>query len=252
MGILENNISKEVFVNTWGESGYVENWEVYGAMAKVSEEYLVDKCLTPFLNKDAVCLEIGCGGGFWTKRYLMPNFKHVIALDLIPDPKFEGNNITYHELPDRNYECLYVEDNSIDFVWSFGVFCHLNLDAIEIYLRNIYKKCKTGAKLCLYFSNNDRRPHYDTEEMVKPDLSHPLWCNNNLRKTFKMLNEAGFRNITDLMPELPDTLVYCEKVEEYGIEELKGRSDIGKVLTKMNLNGYGAEVGVAYGERGDE
>ena len=203
--------SKEVFIRTWGISGYLENWAIYGAKSGVKEEDLVARCLSPFYHKEKTCLEIGCGAGFWTDKYLAPNFQIVIALDLIPRPFFQNPNIIYIEVGDRDFSCAKVADDSIDFVWSFGVFCHLTRQAIQEYLRSIHRKCKTGAKLSLYFSNNDRRPHYSGDEQPDPDPNQPMWCNNNMDKTMAMLDLSGFRNIKDLMPELFDSMVYCEK-----------------------------------------
>lgn len=203
--------SKDQFINTWGPEGYRENWEVYIEQAKIPEAEFVDIMLNDRYKPDGVCLEIGCGGGYWTDKYLAPNFKQVIALDVLPPVAFTHPNIAYIELPDRNFECFGVNDASIDFAFSFGVFCHLSLEAIQTYLNAIFTKLKPGGEAVLYFSNNDRRPHYKPGEACNVTDQHIQWVNNDTKTTIKMLKKAGFTAIKDIMPDNPDSIFYCKK-----------------------------------------
>lgn len=201
MSIVEP--SKAAFLNAW-PGGYGENWAVYGSVSGVSEDALVAKCLYPFFNPNHTALEVGCGIGFWIKKYLCPNFKSVIGLDLLPNIDVRCQNFRYIEVPDRNYECFGVADESIDFVWSFGCFCHLPLDAIQKYLDAIHRKLKAGGCASLYFSNSDRRPGCSSIHNTENDI---IWVDNDLDRTVKMMEKAGFLQIRDLMPELCDTMV---------------------------------------------
>jgi cyclopropane fatty-acyl-phospholipid synthase-like methyltransferase len=204
--------SKEQFINTWGPDGYRENWEVYINQAKIEERQFADIMLKDRYNPEHTCLEIGCGGGYWTDKYLAPNFKQVIALDVLPPVKFDHPNITYIELPDRNFECFGVGNDSIDFCFSFGVFCHLSLEAIQTYLKAIFTKLKAGGECVLYFSNNDRRPHYEAEQVCEVTEDHIQWVNNNTKTTIEMLKKAGFTGIKDILPDNPDSIFYCKKI----------------------------------------
>ena len=200
--------AKSEFVGTWGKAGYRENFEVYSKQSGVSEREIVDTCLSPHFNKEHSALEIGCGGGYWPGNYLCGNFAHVTGLDVLPGEPFSAPNFTYIEVPDRDYSCHGVPDESIDFVWSFGVFCHLNLSSIQAYLKSVYRVLKHGGKASLYFSNNDRRPGCAT--IVNP-TSGILWCNNDIPTTFAMLEKAGFKNPVDLIPRLTDSMVHVVK-----------------------------------------
>lgn len=203
-----NEPARDAFLKTW-PGGYRENWEVYGKASGITESALVEKCLLPFFNPNHVVLEIGCGGGFWTEKYLSPNFKSVIALDLFPDPGLAGNNITYIEVPDRNYDCFGVEDASVNFVWSFGVFCHLTLESIQKYLIAAHRKLVPGGRAVFYFSNKDRRPGTCTKENNSGEV---IWVENDFPTSKAMLEKAGFVNVNDIMPELFDTMAYTEKL----------------------------------------
>lgn len=199
--------TKAAFLKTW-PGGYGENWEVYGKATGISEEALVNACLVPFYNQDHIALEIGCGIGFWVNKYLVPNFREVIALDLLPDPGFKSKKVHYIEVPDRNYECFGVSDNSVDFVWSFGLFCHLPLECVEKYLRNVLRVLKPKGRAALYFSNTERRPVPEPKAGSEDKVS---WVANDWETTEAMLYLAGFVAIRDLLPTHKDTMAYAEK-----------------------------------------
>jgi SAM-dependent methyltransferase len=200
--------SKKDFVETWGISGYRENFEVYERQKNGTEEEVVSKCLSPWFDGRHTALEIGCGGGFWVEKYLCPNFKHVYGLDLLPAATHTAPNFTYIEVPDKDYTCYTVKDNSIDFVWSFGVFCHLNLLSIQTYLNNVYRVLKSGGHASLYFSNDDRLPNSAT---VGNPTSGILWIKNNLETSTAMLHKAGLVEVTDVMPHIKDTVLHVVK-----------------------------------------
>ena len=199
--------SKEGFLTTW-PGGYRENWTVYGKMSGVEENEIVNTCIAPFRNPQHVALEIGCGLAFWTDRHLAPFFREVIALDLISDPKIISKNVRYIEVPDRNFDCYGVEDSSIDFAWSFGVFCHMTLAAQALYVEAIFRKLRSGGQAALYFANIQRRP--GTASIANTELQVP-WVENDWARTHAMLERAGFVEIRDMVPHLPDTMAYGRK-----------------------------------------
>lgn len=199
--------SKAGFLATW-PGGYRENWAIYGKMSGVTEEEIVSTCIAPFRNPAHVALEIGCGLGFWTDRHLAPHFREVVALDLLADPKLTSKNIRYIEVPDRDFSCFGVEDESVDFVWSFGVFCHMTLEAQALYVEAAFRKLRAGGQAALYFANIDRRPGTasgSNTEMVVP------WVGNDWPRTLGMMERAGFVEIRDMIPRLPDTMAYGRK-----------------------------------------
>lgn len=202
--------TKADFVSEWGPAGYRENFDVYAKQVGATEEQVVGAGLARHFNKNHVALEIGCGGGFWSERHLCPNFKHVTGLDVLPGKPFSAPNFTYIELPDRNYSCYGIPDESIDFVWCFGVLCHLNLASIQTYLNSVYRVLKHGGTAVIEFSNNDRRPGMYSVEQQGQERGI-LWVKNDLPTTFAMINKAGFANPVDLMPQIASALIEFTK-----------------------------------------
>jgi SAM-dependent methyltransferase len=208
--------TKKAFRETW-PTGYEERFSVYQAQCGSSEEDVVSTCLAPFYDPEGVALEVGCGVGFWVQKYLIPNFKHVIALDILPPQygPFSGlghPKLTYIELPDRNYSCYTIQDESVDFVWSFGCLCHLSLASNREYVRNVYRVLKPGKFASLFFSNTERR--VGSASIITPQCDPDrdiLWCQNDWATTETMLREAGFVDIVDALPKDLNTLAIARK-----------------------------------------
>ena len=155
---------------------------------------------------------------FWVENYLLPNFSEVYATDLLTPTSecvvrnLSNNKFHYLEAGNNDYSLSGIRDNSVDFVWEFGCFCHLPLPAIQVYLNSIFRVLKPGGRSSLFFSNSDRWPGHASQinPGTNPDSSI-FWCDNNWAKTESMLRQAGFTQVTDLMPGHCNTMAGCTK-----------------------------------------
>jgi SAM-dependent methyltransferase len=116
------------------------------------------KVFQPYLGKCQVILEIGPGGGRFTK-VLFPKCQRVIAADTSP---------TMLSLLQSRYEtetslkCVQldgqglgpIEDKSIDAAFSFDVFVHLELWDIFNYLCELKRVLKPGGKAIIHHGNS--------------------------------------------------------------------------------------------------
>jgi len=195
---------KDCFIKAWG-IGYVEQWPY---ATPVND--FVKTTIAPFCNKQHVALEVGCGRGVWTQNCLSSNFKKVICLDVIPKSDWIASlpNVEYIELPDRNFTCLGVEDDSIDFVWSFGCFCHLSMDAVREYLKSLFKKTKSGANLVIMFGNWPKHP-FNRNVVYAPDQCP--WFYQDLELVQQAMEDAGFVDFKDMIPDFRDTIAHFKK-----------------------------------------
>lgn len=55
----------------------------------------------------------------------------------------------------------HIPDNSLDFVFSYDVWCHISLSGQGAYLENLTKKCRSGAKLLIMYA--DPKKYYSSE-----------------------------------------------------------------------------------------
>ena len=114
-------------------------------------------------NKDKNVLEIGCGAGYWTK-FLCEHSKNVTAIDLLPNSPFQLDNFTYIENKNMQFDCKNIQDESIDFAFSFGVFCHLSASACESYLKDVFRVLtKGGTAIFMYSDDKGLQDFYKDE-----------------------------------------------------------------------------------------
>ena len=122
-------------------------------------KYFRESFLTPYVNPDHVALEIGPGGGRWTQYML--GFKKLYLVDyhqqLLDEIRssISARNVEFI----KNNGCDFpgVCSSSIDFIFSFGVFVHLDIPIIEGYLNNIRGIAKPGATIVLQYADKTKR-----------------------------------------------------------------------------------------------
>ncbi len=144
------------------------------------------KFLSGFVNQDTVALEIGSGGGRWT-QYLLP-CKEVICVEMNPE-MFGYIRARFNNPPHLNYVVTHGSDlpsvphDYVDFLFSFGVFVHIDFSIIAEYMKSIYPVMKQGGRIVLQFSNK-KKP----EAAKNPDFS-----DNSPERMQALFQKSGFR-----------------------------------------------------------
>lgn len=156
------------FSQAW-EGGYFEGEprdpmasSTYGVYGYNSSLYTVNlACIRPYVNKDTTVLEIGPGRGAWSKTILDRGCKKLYAVDAAPaehthfwEHVGKDSRVTY--LVATDFELADVPDDSIDFFFSFGVFCHLSPEMCESYVKSLHRKMKRGAVGMLMYGDFDK------------------------------------------------------------------------------------------------
>ena len=150
----------------------------------------IEEYLTQQLTDNEICLEIGCGGGQWS-RHLYSLVKSLHCTDILSPEhnKFweyigleKKDKITYHTVTDSLLTPI--SNESLDFVFTYDVFCHLSLSTIDSYLENLYKKCKSGCKLLIMYA--------DVHKFLKSEPRHI----KNFEKEFNVFNDIEKLKIT--------------------------------------------------------
>jgi SAM-dependent methyltransferase len=130
--------------------------KVPGNLAKVRKRYL-----EPYVTPGTVALEIGSGGGRWT-RYLLEARK-VVVVELNPEffaylrERFpdDVDRLEFRETP--GYELPGVGDESIDFVFSFGTFVHIDPEGIDAYLGEIHRCLRPGGTATIHYGDRSKK-----------------------------------------------------------------------------------------------
>lgn len=109
----------------------------------------------------ACMLEIGCGGGQWSRSLARRcALQKLYCIDALPEEhngfwNYVGADkrgvVEYHQVFDFSLDCI--PDDSLDFVFSYDVFCHISLSGQEAYLKNLRRKCRGGARLLIMYAD---------------------------------------------------------------------------------------------------
>lgn len=207
------DFTSDFFQDAWGKDGYYEEFSYGVGITKVCQS-----ALYPFFNQEHTALEIGPGGGTFTKR-MVGRFSHLTCLDVIEQPPIFDSfkNTTFIKVPNQNYSCYTIRDSSIDFCFSYNVFCHLSNEALKEYMKNVNRVLRRGANFVFMLSNFEKVRHYFEEEAhnYKPEdnkllpTGHFHQDENTLRK---IISEPYWHIISDSMiPEHRDRIVHLKK-----------------------------------------
>lgn len=143
----------ESFQNIWNggfRTGYSTKRNQKGIELYLKEN-MKGKCL----------LEIGCGGGQWSKFiYELNIFDKIYCIDVLSEEHNDFWNyighekkdkISYFQVKDFSLDCI--PNNSLDYVFSYDVFCHISYFGQEQYLKNLYNKCKSQCELFIMYAD---------------------------------------------------------------------------------------------------
>ena len=145
------------FSRIW-EGGYFEGdprdhyaWNSYRSRGYVSTLYVIYlTCIKPFINSGTNVLEIGPGRGAFTRTFVAEGAREVWALDAAPAAHthfydYVGHHDNVHYLQVSDCNLTEIADDSIDYFFTFGVFCHLPNEMVADYIAHLPPKMRSSA-----------------------------------------------------------------------------------------------------------
>lgn len=121
-------------------------------------KFIRDHYVIPYVDGEHCAIEIGPGGGRWT-RYLLGFRKlHVVDYytELLRELKKNFNASNMHFIKNNGTDFPGIEKESIDYLFSFGTFVHLDLELIEQYLISMKPLLKKGANAVIQYSDKTK------------------------------------------------------------------------------------------------
>jgi SAM-dependent methyltransferase len=149
----------------WGDptlSGLQYHWrrlrhgrETPGNLSKVVKRYLL-----PHVTPDSAVLEIGPGGGRWTQFLIGAREVTLVELNAQFFPylrkRFRRQRRKLHFYETSGYELHGIEDDSVDFVFSFGTFVHIEREGIDEYLGEIARVLRSGGTTTIQYADRTK------------------------------------------------------------------------------------------------
>jgi hypothetical protein len=120
--------------------------------------YVRDRFLRPFVTPETSAIEIGVGGGRWT-RYML-GAARVYAVDFHQElldelrSNYGPANLTF--VKNNGDDFPGIAPASIDFIFSFGTFVHLDVDIIDRYLRNMKPLLTATSNVVIQYSDQTK------------------------------------------------------------------------------------------------
>jgi len=190
--------SGDVLAETPGKVRATEESRIGGCYRTV-----FTKAVLPHMREDSTVLEIGPGGGSWSRALLTHLPKGTLHTadfqDVTPWLKPEEYN--------GRLICTQVTDNSLrefensmfDFIWSFGVLCHCNTDLIAQVLKASFARAASGATAVHQYADWEKLdalgwPQSRHIPAVFRDMEDDeIWWPRNSRSTMtRLAEEAGW------------------------------------------------------------
>ena len=113
------------------------------------KQSVIDTVMLGNIRPDSVVIEIGPGFGRWTRK-LVEISARVMVVDVAEkcinhcrEVFGTSENIEFHVNDGRSL--AFADDNSVDFIWSFDVFVHIEPEDIDGYLQEFRRVLKPGG-----------------------------------------------------------------------------------------------------------
>jgi len=139
--------AREIYGLHWGDPDSLEPLK-----------FIRDRYVLPYVHPDRCALEIGPGGGRWT-RYLL-GFRKLTVVDYHAQileelaRNFDAEHLVFVENHGADFPD--VEADSIDYLFSFGTFVHLEVDLIQAYLGAMRPLLREGGNVVLQYSDKTK------------------------------------------------------------------------------------------------
>jgi ubiquinone/menaquinone biosynthesis C-methylase UbiE len=122
-------------------------------------KYVRDRWIVPFVNPRHTAVEVGPGGGRWT-RYLL-GFERLYAVDYHEEMLTalrrnlrRASNVAY--IKNSGTDFPGIPASSIHYLFSFGTFVHLDPPLIEEYLANMKAILRPDANVVLQYADKTK------------------------------------------------------------------------------------------------
>jgi ubiquinone/menaquinone biosynthesis C-methylase UbiE len=137
--------------NNYDWADYGEEWtrdvaQLRGISPSQWKAHLIKNTIYKYFKSGSTILEIGPGAGRWTE-VLQTIAQKLIIADIsekclkICRERFQNcSNIEYRLIGEQGLN--FIDDNSIDYVWSYDVFVHINPTDTEKYLIDLQRILK--------------------------------------------------------------------------------------------------------------
>lgn len=165
------NLNREMW-NSYDWSNEGEEWtkhaSVFGWEPNEWKIKLINDMMYKYLKPSYVVLEIGPGAGRWTGHLLKKSKELILAdisvkcLDICKGKFQKESNVKYYCINGKGLSFL--SNNSVDYIWSYDVFVHINPTDTENYVHEFSRILRPGGHAIIHHSGEYPKKN---EEIVR-------------------------------------------------------------------------------------
>jgi 2-polyprenyl-3-methyl-5-hydroxy-6-metoxy-1,4-benzoquinol methylase len=180
----------------WSRLG--EEWTLHAKLHKGIDPdawklSIINGIMLKYIKGGSTILEIGPGAGRWTET-LASLADSLILVDIskkcleLCKERFKNHHNVKYDLTEGTLD--FIQDNSVDYIWSYDVFVHINPKDIRSYLHDIQRILKPRGYSIIHHSGQ-----YDTKTREKGFRSYMTgelfasWVNENGMKLVEQNRE---------------------------------------------------------------
>ena len=163
MPSIKKNLEMWDINHDWSKDG--DEWSNQAAFCNQPypkwKNSIIQNFIYPHINGKSTVLEISPGHGRWTE-FILKKAKKVILVDLSQKcinyckKKFSRfNNVSYFVNDGKSLDFL--DNNSIDFVWSYDSFVHMEEDVIKNYLYQFPRILRKGGIAVIHHAGKNNK-----------------------------------------------------------------------------------------------
>lgn len=173
----------------WSKNG--EEWSNETVFGEKWKPMLINEIMLKHIKKGSTILEIGPGAGRWTET-LQTLSKKLILVDISPTclnickSRFKNkNNIEYHLIEKR---LNFIDDNVIDYIWSYDVFVHINPTDVDRYIADFSRILKPGGLSIIHHAGT-YQDGADTTKGFRAHMTAELFSKLVAKHGMKMIEQ---------------------------------------------------------------
>jgi cyclopropane fatty-acyl-phospholipid synthase-like methyltransferase len=136
--------------------------------------------LLKYIPEGVTVLEVGPGGGRWTE-YLQPRASRLFLADisekclsLCRERFHDRDNIEYRFIADDGL--AFLDEASIDRIWSYDVFVHINPTDIDAYLGDFRRILKPGGVGVVHHAGGSYGSHASRTEFFRSYMDRDFFA----------------------------------------------------------------------------
>lgn len=146
--VIREASSRDIYGKQWGDV------ETVSPLTYVRDQYVL-----PYVKDTHTAVEIGPGGGRWTK-YLC-GFGRLYAVDYHAELLAElranlGKHKNLFFIKNNGTDFPSIPPGTVSYVFSFGTFVHFDFHLIEAYLRNLPTILTDDANVVIHYSDKTK------------------------------------------------------------------------------------------------